>query len=573
MKKVTIITLFMVCTLLFLPFGKFSVAQSNGYVGVEEGDEYQWRINININGLDNVIQNVEGLLTEMETRVSQYEFFGFESMTIPEAMENISYTFLSYLLPLGWESLNISMLLYKTIDHYITKFNSTFLSGEIPDNWQSLNYSAFVEVMVDGLNETLPIGWEDQPIPFMLEFTLNELNDTLLMGILPSGWNDMTLQEFFETIIIESFPVATESFLTYILMDQLLSTAYMTLPAGADAYTIDEFFPLIIPSEIWNANLSYMLDGLWYMIDNKSSPGWDSEPISSFIDILADFLNYNLTSIDPILEGATASEILEWGIDMGLYYMNQSMMPTGMFPTDWMNMTIQELLNYELEQAKTLWTTFVLPEWDAWKETVGKMGGLPTTIGIKVAIDQINPEIQSTLGGQRATPIDMMISISLDMETWIALNDFVSGFSTLSLSDPFYTETSTVTIILQTILNFTAQGYIVDPSTYSNQKMALYDQFVFTQGLIVANNYNWETITTEATIATTGHPDAYEVSANWNGNGLLNQARLSSDGVVAISINLYFGEGEIPGYEIVTLLIVLPSTIVGIIYYIRKRNK
>lgn len=573
MKKVTILTLFMVCTLFFLPFGRFSVAQSNGYVGVQEGSEYEWRININIDGIDNVVQNVEGLLTEMQSGISDYDFFGFGTMTIPEVMENISYTILSYLLPTGWESLNISMLLDETLDYFIANFNSTFLSGEIPDNWQSLNYSAFVDAMINGLNETLPVGWEDQPIPFMLNLALSELNDTILMGILPSGWYDMTLQEFFETLLIESCPLATESFLTYLLMDQLLSTAYTMLPPGADTYTIGEFFPLIIPSEIWNANLSYMLDRLWYMINGSAPLGWESWPISIFIDSLGDFLNTGIiNSLDPSLDGATASEILDWGIDMGLYYMNQSM-PTGVFPMDWMNMTIQDLLNYELDQAKDLWTTVVLPEWASLMSTVETMGGFPSTIGVKIAIDQLNPEIESTLGGQRATPIDMTLFISFDMETWNSLEDLFSGLGSLSLSDPFYESSYSMTIILQTILNFTAEGYIVDPSTYSDQKIALIDQVVFTQGLIVANNYDWGSITTEATIATIGHPEAIEVSANWNTIGLLNQASLSSDGVVAVSINLVTVGGEIPGYEIATLLIVFPLTVIGIIYYIRKREK
>lgn len=568
MKKVTLLTLFMVCTLLFLPFGSFSVAQSNGYVGVKEGDEYQWRINININGLDNVMQNVEGLLTDMETRLSQYELFGYESMTIPEAMENISYTLLSYLLPPGWENLNISTFVIETFDHYITKFNSTIPSGEIPDDWQSLNYSTFVDVIIDGLNETLPVGWEDEPIPFLLELALNELNNTLLMGILPSGWGDMTLQEFLETIIIQSFPTATESFFTYVLMEKLLSAAYTVLPPGADAYIIDEFISLIIPSTIWDANLTYMLEGLWYMINGTSPPGWESEPISNVLDNLTDILNYTLTSIDPELEGANMTTIVKWGINTAFDYSNIS----DSLPIGWDNTTIQDLAIAQLEQTKTQWTTTVLPQWEMMMEMVETVGGFPTTIGLKITIDQIHPEIQSTLGGQRATPLDITLSISMDMQTWTSLNDLFSGFDSLSLSATTY-EDSTMTIILQTILNFTMVGYIVDPSTYSNQNIAFYDQFVFTQGLIVANNYNWETITTEAIIATNGNPDAYELSADWNSNGLLNRAKVSSDGLVAISINLYRGEGEIPGYEIVTLLIVLPSTIVGVIYYIRKQRK
>ncbi|MFX1570768.1 MAG: hypothetical protein ACFFCV_20715 [Promethearchaeota archaeon] len=568
MKKFKILILLTIGILLFIPFGTFAVGQPAGYVGVQEGQEYEWRINLNIDGIDNAVQNVDDLLTEIQSRVSDIEFYGFESMTLPEIMENISTTLLSYMVPEGWEGLNISEFLDETLDHYITKFNSTFLSGEIPVNWQSLNYSSFVGVIIDGLNETLPIGWEDQPLPFMLDLALNELNSTLLMGLLPSGWHDMTLQELLESIVVDSVPVLSESFLPYVMMDQLLSTAYMMLPPGADTFTMDEFLSFMIPSEVWDVNLSYAIDGLWYMINSTSPPGWESEPISTFIDNMGAFLNYSLVSMDPGLEGANMTTIVNWGLNMALYEANMS----GGLPSGWDTMTILDLADEQLTYAITQWNSYVLPQWDTLKTTFASVGGFPSTMGIKIAIDQINPEIQSSLGGQNATPIDMTISISMDMETWTNLEDLFSGSSSLFMADPVSSE-STVTIILQTILNFTSQGYIVDPSTYLNPQLALYDQFAFTQGLIVANNYDWASVTTDGTISLTGNEDAYEAEANWNSNGLLNHATLSSDGVVAASINLYSEEQEIPGYEIATLMLVFPISIIGIIYYIRKKNR
>ena len=572
MKKVKILTVFMVVAITLIPFATVSRAQSNGYIGVTQGSEYEWRIDLNLEGINNTMHNVEGLMTEIQTKISELDLFGLESKTLPEAMENISHTLLNTILPLGWEVLNISELLEETVEKFVEDFNSTFLNGYIPDNWRTLNYSTFMDYAIEGLNSTLPLGWEDHPIQHLIPLAINEFNNTILFGLIPDVWEQLTLDIFFESIITEAFPLATESFLTYLMMDQLLSAFYMEFP-GSEGQVMKDLFPFMMPLEVFNTNLSTILDGLWYGINNTSPPGWESDSIIELLDYQADWMNDNLTLMDPMLDGANMSAILKWGIDMMMYSVNYSM-PPDMFPPNWVNMTIQELAIFLVEQEKTQFTTSFLPQWDAMYEALDTLGAtIPTTLGIKVAIDNIGAEATSTLGGQRATEIEMTLFISIDMQTWMDFEELIGNLtSTLSLAEPPPEEEFFI-MPLAFFLNLTMEGYIVDPSSYSDPKIALLDQAVFTQCLIVATNYDWSTITTEATISAGGITDAFELSASWNSLGLLSKASLSSEGVTAISISLVTDDEIIPGYEITTLMIVMPLTVIGIIYYIRKRNK
>lgn len=576
MKKVNILTVFMLGVLLIIPFGTFSVAQSNSYVGVSAGSEYEWRIELDLDGVDNALHNVEGLMTEVQNRISDLDFFGYESMTVPEAMENISHTMLANILPIGWEAMNISELFLETIDYHVEGFNSTFLSGKIPSNWKSLNYSEFVNAVVDGLNNTLPLGWEDQPIPFMIELALNEFNSSILFGLLPDGWEMMTLESFFETIIEEYLPKAKESFLTYLLMDQLFGALSMKLPPGADSEIITDLIPYILPQEALDMNMSYILDGLWNQLNSTADEGWDSLNITSIIEHQADWINNNLTSMDSGLNGANITSIIKWGINETIY--NATLNPPPPLSLGWEKMMIPDLIKSIIEQGKDQFTSVFLSGWDEMMDGLETLGAtIPTTYGIKVAVDHIGTEVESPLGGQKGTPIDMTLFISLDMETWISFEEIMGNLTIgdtngPSSSAPPPTEDEGPFINpLDFLLNFSLSGYIVDPSTYSDPKIALMDQAALTKGLIVASNYNWSIITTEATISAAGNTDAFEISAEWDENGLLSQAYLKSDGVTAITITIVAGE-EIPGYEITMLIIIIPLTVVGIIYYIRKRK-
>ncbi|MFX0036392.1 MAG: hypothetical protein ACFE9I_12230 [Candidatus Hermodarchaeota archaeon] len=575
MKKIKILTVFMAIAIILIPLANFSRAQSSGYVGVSEGSEYEWRINLNLDGVNNVMQNVPGLMTNIQNRILELDLFGLASKTLPEAMENVSHTILNTILPMGWEVLNISELLEATIEKFVEDFNSTVLAGNVPGNWKTLNYSTFMDYVIEGLNSTMPTGWEDHPIPHLITLAINEFNNSILFGLIPEAWDQLTLNSFFESIIAESFPSATESFLTYIMMDQWFSQLYTLLPPGSEGQIIEDLLPYMMPPELYNTNLTILLEGLWYAINNTSPPGWDSGSMLELLENQADWMNTNLSLQEPSLNGANFSAILKWEIDE-LIYMYNSTLPPGMFPPNWLDMSIKDLASFMVEQGKTQFTSMILPQWDSMYAALETLGAtFPTTYGIKVAIDDIGAERISTLGGQRATEIEMSLFLSVDMQTWMEFEELIENLtSTVSVfpAEPIPIETNVTTTVLYSLLNLTMEGYIVDPSSYSDPKIALLDQAIFTKGLIVATNYEWAAINTEATIATAGNLDAFELTASWNSIGLLSKATLSSDGVTAISITLV-SDGEIPGYEITIIMIVMPLTVIGIIYYIRKRNR
>ncbi|MFW9874140.1 MAG: hypothetical protein ACFFG0_13625 [Candidatus Thorarchaeota archaeon] len=566
MKKIRLLTLFILCTFFLVPFGSFSVAQLNGYVGVEEGDEYEWRIKLDLDGVDALMYNVPALLTEIENRLSTLDLFGYESLTIPEVIENMTHTLVSKILPSGWEGMNISTLFQATYDYYITEFNSTILSGMIPSYWRSLNYSTFVDKIIDGLNSTAPLGWEDHPIPYLMQLALNELNSTLLFGLLPDGWEIMTLQELFDNLIQNAIPEARESFITSLMMDQLLSTILVTLPAGSEFQMIRDILPLAFPPEVSNMNLTALLNSTWYLFNSSFPIGWDSENVSTFIDFQVEALNTTL--LPSGFDKENMSSIIEWDIDEIMDNFTISI-PSGTLPLGWETMTIQELAITLIQGYKTQWTTEILPGWEMSKEMAGNMGGIPMVIGLKVVIDQIYPEMEAYSGGPRATPIDMTTFISLDMKTWMTLQEYIEFLnSTLNMAQdtPFL-------ISPDVFLGLTQTSHIIDPSSYSDPNIALLDQAILTQCLIVATNYDWTTVTTNATIPTAGNPDAFEVLTEWNFNGVLETASLKSDGLTVVSINLHKVTEEIPGYEIMTFITVTSIAIIGIIYYMRRKLK
>ena len=126
------------------------------------------------------------------------------------------------------------------------------------------------------------------------------------------------------------------------------------------------------------------------------------------------------------------------------------------------------------------------------------------------------------------------------------------------------------------LFNFTAyySSYIVDPSSYSDPTRALAEQGLLTGGLIVANNYDWQTVNTSFTFPVGINPNGFEGSAEWNSDGVLSHLSLDANGVNAITISFFEGiNEEIPGYEVGIILILAPITILSLIYYMKKKDR
>jgi len=210
----------------------------------------------------------------MKANLPSLDLNGLESMTVEDMYQEIAEVYLSYVLPDGWESLNITDLIEETFEYYIEQFNSTFLSGMIPSNWLSLNFSDFYDLAVDGLNATLlssQPGWNDNPLPELYMLVINELNSTILYGLIPAGWEAMTLGDLIESLMTVNAPVLWESFVVQMMLDTFFSLA---LPPEMLDDTISELIYQLIamlPTEITSINATTMFEEIFFGM-NQTMP-------------------------------------------------------------------------------------------------------------------------------------------------------------------------------------------------------------------------------------------------------------------------------------------------------------
>ncbi|MFX1599288.1 MAG: hypothetical protein ACFFB6_01675 [Promethearchaeota archaeon] len=537
-------------SLIFLTFGNNVKAQVPSYVGVAEGQEIIWKAEANFAGVDVFLGNVRDVLVDFQTNLPSLDLFGLESLTIDEIVEQIADVYLSNVLPVGWQGLNISTLIKLTIEEYLVKFNSTILAGMIPSNWQALNFSDFYDLVVDGLNATMPTGWEDNPIPELYKMTINELNSTLFYGLIPSGWEDLTIEEFLRTIMMTYTPVIAESFVIQMTIDSLMS---MGLPPGYVDLTLSELLDEMVamfPPEIANLNATALFEMMFLGL-NQSMPGIESMNMTTLID----FLIVGINSTFPMgmgFDSLSMTELLGFGIDA---YLNMTI------PMELRDLTILEILDLSVTEAINAFDTVILPGWTDTYAMLQAAGLLGYEVGLKVLINSIGTEVEAYPGGPVGVPIDMDVFISVDGETWMNVSALFDMGGLILMPYAF------IPLIGSPLIT----PFIVDPSSYTMVDTALIDQFMFTGTLIVANNYDWNTIQTEMTIATTGNPDSIEMSVNWNANGLLQSAAVHADGIVVASLTLE-SAGIIPGYEIPLILGITSLTIIAIILYKKKKN-
>jgi len=285
MKKLRILVVLAISTLLLIPFGSFTRAQPSTYVGVQEGDVYTWKINFDVDGLDQLINNTRQLLVDRVNNMPPPDLFGFESLTISESIDQVIDTALNMIFPTGWENMNLSSVIEEIIHPFI---------GD-------LNFSALIDYVVDGLNSIMPSGWENYNITELVYSIMNELNTSLIQGPLPQGWENYNITE-----------------LVYSIMNEL-NTSHVQgrLPQGWEnlplielgLYTINELDILGILPPGWE-NFS-ITEFVYFAIDTLDiidilPPGWENEELS-------DLLHEILLSVIP--EGFSFNFLLENALD------------------------------------------------------------------------------------------------------------------------------------------------------------------------------------------------------------------------------------------------------------------
>ncbi len=85
MRKTRIVYISIFFALVLIPFVNFSTAAPPDYIGVQVGEEYSWKININLNNLQNLLDDInETIPTELS------DFGTIPDITIKAKIEGIS---------------------------------------------------------------------------------------------------------------------------------------------------------------------------------------------------------------------------------------------------------------------------------------------------------------------------------------------------------------------------------------------------------------------------------------------------------------------------------------------------
>lgn len=556
MRKNRIFGILLLTILFLLPFGNYANAQVPNYVGVDEGDQYTWDAEVNFDIVDSLLDNVRDVLVDLQTDI---DLGGLESLTVAEIYEQIANIYLSNTLPVGWEGFNISTLVPLIIEDYIVSFNSTVLSGMIPSNWQALNFSDFYDLVVDGLNSTLPATWEADPLPALFKMLINEFNSTIFYGLIPAGWEDLTVEELLEALMLEYAPAMGESVVFRMMFEELISLENLItldLPPEILTYTLSEIIDELVNTlraETTLPTATELFEQLFLFLNQSIPGGMESETMESVIDLLNEGINNATSTIG--FDSLSMTEIVQ-NVTLELSYIT--------IPPEFHGKTIQEIVDLALTEALYIFDNEIMQGWGQAYLYLQASGLVSYKIGLRAVINNIGIEIQPYSGGPMGVPFDMDVLYSLDFENWIDLSLLLEMGLPI---DP---------IIVFPFLGMDpgSNPLIMDPSTYLSVQTALMDQFMLSGALVVANNYDWETIETETTIATTGNPDSIEMSVEWNSNGVLKSVVVQADGQAAVMISLIGAEGvegEIPGFEIPILLGFTGLTIIAIVFY-RKRK-
>jgi len=69
MKKNKILGILLLTILFLLPFGNYANAQVPDYVGVEEGEQYTWNVEVNFEFVDDLLDNVRDVIVDLQTNL------------------------------------------------------------------------------------------------------------------------------------------------------------------------------------------------------------------------------------------------------------------------------------------------------------------------------------------------------------------------------------------------------------------------------------------------------------------------------------------------------------------------
>ncbi|MHA1373978.1 MAG: hypothetical protein ACTSR7_06765 [Promethearchaeota archaeon] len=606
MNKIKVTSILLMCTLILISIGNYTIAQDSSYVSISEGEEYTWDLGLNKAVINSLKDDYELLVQESLNDLLSLDLGAYTNLNVSEAIllayedsfEYINNLFPPGLIPDDWKTVNISAFMEKLFDTIVGTFNSSLFSGAISSNWKSESIVNFFDNVIEGLNKTipgfdnftlsevlttviniindnvpyelLPEGWENMTFSNLIELylgnTFNFINTTILPGMIPSNWLHMDLAPLLQNIfpilpqtLIDLFNASYADFASYYGFDEVSIFTMLDLyvqnfnysmggliPGNWEDYTIPELvFPFLFQG-YEDCNISFALDEFFEVMNSSAPIDLYSVNMSSLINMTIYGMTYGL----PIeQQSAPTIDLIMEGITMMLLSYNSSI-PVGIFPDNWMSLSIDNLRTYFVDQALLLFEQFMV-QVESYLYQFELVGGFEK-FSLKAIIDHIGDEKELLPGGPKGVLINITIHIKIPMSDWINLTDLM-GFDIFR----YY------------------PIYILDPTTFSVDEGALIEQFLSTGGLFIGNNYDWSSIVTEYEFPGP-YPDKFlNFDMDWNNNGVLDHIRLEYDGQEVAFIELQTTPNEpelIPGYNLLIFIGITLFSMGALISSIKKKK-
>ncbi|TXT60183.1 MAG: exported protein of unknown function [Promethearchaeota archaeon] len=617
MKKKILMTLTVISLMLSMTaLQGFSAAQAvPGYVGVSKGDRYEFEVKMSKATLDKLIAEMEGVKDDFKNELGSLGDLNFSDF-----MKEILLNFSSPFLPDGWESLNVTDLVEETIVSLVGYLNSTY-ELEIGD-WMAMNLTIFAEELIEGFNATdytlidvineivnntesefpelgrmMPLNWSILTIEELIGWQMDNFMNNLLKDAtgdtfeIPGGWSSLNTSSF----LAGMFPGLDINFIEFIAY--LVNSTATENPEFPSEQFNDAFFELnmskmiymavwqlnyslstetdlnltidltkcdmtellnytmmmanndttIIPED-WNTmNISTLVEEVLINFNNTMMPGILDTNMSMFIDTIKLGINESLSEEGSPFNASDTGEQMINSLTLGMVYEMNSTLPElynlsiynfTTAPEPWYELSINELID-------ELWKLFEDMYESAFTGQESELAALAA--GMKLRFDINNVTSVPGLPGINTTWINFTFSI-----------------------DPGLGQFQETPWIRDEIYIFDPEGLETE---YLAPMEALAFQAQYSMLLFIGKNYDKSKITFRD--MTMNMPDPLpdvKLDIDWDENGVLEHASMNYGTDTIISIQSSADGGGIPGYELILLIGISLSSILGLIYVLRKKK-
>ncbi|MBD3216259.1 MAG: hypothetical protein GF311_26835 [Candidatus Lokiarchaeota archaeon] len=617
MKKHILIILTIISLMLSMTsLQGFSTAQTvPGYVGVSKGDRYEFEIKMNKPTLDKLINEMEGVKDDFKSELGSLGDLNFSDF-----MMEILLNFTSPFLPENWETMNATEITEESILSLIEYINSTYGLG-IEEDWMSMNLTTFADEIIEGFNATdytlidvineivnktaaeselgrmLPLNWSILTFEELLGWQMDNFMNNLLKDatgdtfMIPGGWQSLNTSSF----LAGMFPGLDMNFIDFV--------AYManfTAPFESDEREVfnDIFFEFNMSKMIymagWQLNYSLnaetdlnltidliecdmteLLNYTLMMANNDTviiPEDWDMLNLSTLVEEI--LYNFNQSGMIPMDTNISMLiDIMKMGINESIYQA---------FPSN-PSITAEELMK-NMTMAMVLEMNSSLPE--LYNLSIYNFTTAPKPwyeLSINELIDEFwilfENMYESAFTGQESELAALAAGIKIRFD----INNVTSvpgpfGINTIWINFTFSIDPGLGQFQESPWIGGGTGIYIFDPedleTVYIAPMKALAFQAQYSMLLFMGKTYDKSKIT--FTDMTMNMPDPLpdvKLDIEWDENGVLDHASMNYGTDTVISIQSSGGGGGgIPGYELILLIGISLSSILGLIYVLRKNK-